>query len=883
MNIPIDFEGITRLMHTAREQGRSFLYEYEVYSLLSRSGAETVPKSRFIPRGARPSDEELTALPGDKAVLKIISPAIIHKTEVGGVRIVEKQSDRIRSAVRRMLYEVPENYATWIEHNQDAAPDVYRGLRGDALVSAISRDLKGVLQVQFMPPDSSTFGNELIVGLRHSREFGMVISAGLGGTDTELYAKRFRKGQAIVAASTDMNDGHSFFELFKPTIAYRKLAGLTRGQRRIVTDEQLIECFESFIQMANHFSPVNPRAPFIIEELEINPFAFSDYLMVPLDGMCRFSLPQPAVSPRPIHKIENFLHPESIGIIGVSSTRKNFGRIILENIMAEGFSKEKIVIIRAGEDEIDGVRCISGLGSLNELKNLDEIKNFDAMPENSGNKKAGATDTGSGKGWKNVGKTGNAGNVRKKLDLFIVAVGASQVPELVDQVISLNAAHSVMLIPGGMGETRESRERADQVKEKINVAHATPEGGPVFLGANCMGVISKPGGYDTWFIPEEKLPKERGMASHRAALISQSGAFMLHRTHQCPELRPAYMISMGNQTDLTLGDMVSYFQNCDTVDVIAVYAEGFNDLDGLKFCTAVHQAVLAGKEVIFYKAGRTPEGEAATSSHTASLAGDYMVCENCVRQAGAIVARTFTEFQELFFLAENLNDKKIAGNRLAAVSGAGFEAVGMADSIVSDDFQMHLAAFSDITRNRLAAILKEKHLDSLVTLANPLDINPAADDETHVRIAHVILEDPGVDALVISLDPLSPAMATLKGSGKKSGQGAQGAGQDERQRDGQDERQGAAQRDRQGSRAGVSQYDMDREQSIKNLMISLVQKSDKPVITVVDGGRLYDPLRDVLIEHGIPVFNVCDKAIAALSLYVQGRLAAEMIRTASGI
>ena len=53
----------------------------------------------------------------------------------------------------------------------------------------------------------------------------MVISAGLGGTDTELYAERFRKGQAIVAALTELTDGDAFFELFRKTVSYRKLAG----------------------------------------------------------------------------------------------------------------------------------------------------------------------------------------------------------------------------------------------------------------------------------------------------------------------------------------------------------------------------------------------------------------------------------------------------------------------------------------------------------------------------------------------------------------------------------------------------------------------------------------------------------------------------------
>jgi len=49
-------------------------------------------------------------------------------------------------------------------------------------------------------------------------------------------------------------------------------------------------------------------------------------------------------------------------------------------------------------------------------------------------------------------------------------------------------------------------------------------------------------------------------------------------------------------------------------------------------------------------------------------------------------------------------------------------------------------------------------------------------------------------------------------------------------------------------------------------------------VAVIDGGRLYDPLRDALIEGGVPVFHVCDQAIAAMSLYIQGRLEMERLR-----
>lgn len=786
MGKDIDFAGIADLFQTACAEGRTFLFEYEVYALLACAWAETPPKTVLLPRGGRPSDEELTALPGDRVVLKIVSPSIVHKTEVGGVRIVPKTPDKIRSAMRRMLYEVPENYAALMERHPEFAPAAYRGRSARDLLDAVSRDLRGVMLAQFMPPDSAAFGNELIVGLRRTREFGMVISAGLGGTDTELYAERFRKGQAIVAASTEMVDGETFFELFRNTISYRKLAGLTRGQRRIVTDEQLVECFESFVQMGRMFGPGNPGAAFVIEELEINPYAFTDFLMVPLDGMCRFARPEAPRTARPTAKIHNLLHPRSIGIVGVSATRRNFGRIIMDNVLAAGYPKERVLVLREGADEVDGVRCVPGPAALEE-----------------------------------------------PLDMLVVAVGAEHVPALVDEIIDRDAAHSVMLIPGGMGETSDSHDRAARVMARIAARHAQGDGGPIFLGANCMGVVSRPGGYDTWFIPEQKFPKTTDLPCHRAALISQSGAFMLHRISQRPDLNPAYMISMGNQSDLTLGDMLRYFKDSPEVDVIAVYAEGFNPLDGLDFARAVQTAVRNGKDVIFYKAGRTPEGKTATSGHTASLAGDYMVCESCVRQAGAIVARNFTEFQELIMLAEHLHGKRIHGRRLGAVSGAGFEAVGMADSIQADEYSMTLGAFSPESREALAALLREKRLDSLVTLQNPLDVNPAADDATHARAADILLGDPGIDAVVLGLDPLSPAVHSLD---------------------------------------GAAPYDLHAPDALPALLRDVAARSDKPLVAVVDGGPLFEPYRQTVMALGIPVFNVCDRAIAALSLYMESRL-----------
>ena len=138
MDLTIEYQPIAEMFRNARQEGRNFLYEYEVYNLLALSGSETPPKSIFLPKNARPVEEEVMELPGDMAVLKIVSPSIVHKTEVGGVRIVPKTPDKIRSAVRRMLSEVPERYAEWIERHQDAAPAAYRGLEGAALRNAVA-------------------------------------------------------------------------------------------------------------------------------------------------------------------------------------------------------------------------------------------------------------------------------------------------------------------------------------------------------------------------------------------------------------------------------------------------------------------------------------------------------------------------------------------------------------------------------------------------------------------------------------------------------------------------------------------------------------------------------------------------------------------------
>jgi acyl-CoA synthetase (NDP forming) len=358
----------------------------------------------------------------------------------------------------------------------------------------------------------------------------------------------------------------------------------------------------------------------------------------------------------------------------------------------------------------------------------------------------------------------------------------------------------------------------------------------VFLGGNCLGVVSHPGGYDSWFIPLERLPKPQKKAERSAVMLSQSGAFMITRLSHNPWLDPRYMLAVGNQTDLTHGDLLSDFADRAEIETIGVYVEGFRDLDGLDFARAVRRAVCKGKDVVVYKAGRTLPGAVAARGHTASEAGDYAVAESVLRQAGAMVADDVTRFDDLIYVAGALHGKRLGGRRLGAISGAGFEAVSMADSIASDSFAMEMGALEPATVGRVQEILKAKRLDALVEVGNPIDINPGADDEAHLQVAEAFLLDPNVDAVVVALDPTAPAVRALESSRLRPG------------------------------------HDIDDPASTVALMPPLAAGTDKPVIGVIDAGRLYDAFAARLMDAGVCVFRNCARATTALANYVEARL-----------
>jgi acyl-CoA synthetase (NDP forming) len=740
---------VERILKTAYEEGRRQLYEHEVYSIVQLIGAISPPHHVFLSTEDLISEEELARFPGDRVVLKIVSPDIVHKTEARGIAFVPKTYETVRAEIDRL-----------IERHRDNA------------------DVRGVLVVEHVERVRPGFGNELFVGIRATREFGPVIAAGLGGIDTEYLADKMQPGLAVAKAPATDTSAEEFLELFKETVAYEILSGRARGRSRIVSDGELLRCFRAFLLLARRFCVDRGQEGPDVADLEVNPFAFRQQRLVPLDGRGRLETAARALPPRPLEQVERMLEPRSIAVLGVSSQSVNPGRIILRNLIECGFPHEHTWVIKEDEEEVDGVRCFARIA-----------------------------------------------DVPDDIDLLIIAASARQLPDLVRETVDSGKVHAAIMIPGGVGETEGSGEIAADVRAAITEGRQRNAGGPVFMGPNSLGAVSRPGGYDTLFIPKTRLDKRWEAPPRRVALISQSGAFIVSRMSNLEVLDPAFAISLGNQLDVTASDVLATVGRRDDIDAVGVYTEGFNDLDGLEMVRHVAALTRAGKHVVFYKAGRTEPGRSAAAGHTASVAGDYDVCQAAASQAGALVADTFKEFEQMLELCTALHDKQVGGVRVGAMSNAGYETVGMADAIQGQRYRVEMATLSDASETKLNEVLDAGRLGKLVNARNPLDVTPMAPESIYEGAIRVLMEADEVDAIVVGIVPLTAALRTAP-------------------------------------------EEIEDPASLAAVLPRLFRESTKPMIAVVDSGPRYDPLVRALRLGGVPVFPSADQAIRSLGRYL---------------
>jgi len=669
---------VSQVIRRARAEGRDNLHETEAMVIAASLGIG-IPSHLVVPDPGSVEQFDLGLLLGDRVVVKVLSAAITHKTEVGGVQVVAKEYSAISAAIAGMAGRIP--------------------------------GADSFLVAEYVEHDTGPAG-EVLLGMRWTDEFGPVVTFGFGGVSTEFMAA-LTPGRSVAVFSPVLREA-----VGRSLAACAAFGPLTEGFRGLpprVTAGDLEALIGRMLDLAEESMPGE------IAEFEINPLAFTDRGPMALDALCRLG---PAGAGRfraavPDGAVAAVLRPETIGVIGVSE-RMNLGRVILRNVLDAGFPAASVTVVKPDIDEIDGVGCVPDLASLGGV------------------------------------------------DLLVVAVAAVQVPDLIDEVAAGGVARSVILIPGGLGEREGTEAYAGRMASALQDA---PAPRTVVNGGNCMGIRSIPGGYDTTFIPAHKLAPQGRAGRDPVAVISQSGAFVISRLDRLAWLDPAYMITVGNQIDLTVGDYLDHVADDPDIQVAACYVEGFRPGDGRRWLDAASRMRERGGMVILYRGGRTVEGARSAASHTAAVAGDSRVAAALAGAAGALVAESLSEFEDLLRLAVLLRDRPIGGSRLGAVSNAGFEAVAIADALGP----FRPAVFHGATTARIEEILEEQRLGGVVAPNNPLDLTPNCRDEAFAAAVGAVLADPGVDAGVVGCVPFTPSLVTL-GSGPGHDEDVAGGG-----------------------------------------------------------------------------------------------------------
>lgn len=656
----------------------------------------------------------------------------------------------------------------------DNDPGSLREAHGVLLERFRAHDVRGVLVTELVEHDASP-GSELLLGIRWTPDFGPTVTLAAGGVMTEFLARNLPAGREAAILSPSL-DGSEIESILASKVITALVTGEARGQRQRMS----LAALAALVRRALGFAA--DHLPDRILELEVNPFVPAMDGPVALDAVVRLGEPAPPVpAPRPIAKIDRLLHPASIAIAGASRNAANPGRIILSNLEESSFPRDAITLIRPAGDAIEGWASVPDVASL-----------------------------------------------PRPVDLLVLAIPAPKIPEAIEQAVAAGRAEGILVIPGGLGEHAGSETLERRVRDAIASSRTAPGGGPVINGGNCLGLRSVPGRVDTIFLPRYKLAGE-GVTPRELplAFVSQSGALVVSKLTRLAPFAPRYVVSFGNQVDLTAADWLEHFSEGDDCEVLSFYVEGFRPGDGERWMRAAARATDAGKPVILYRAGRTEAGRKATASHTAVVAGEVAVARELARQAGVVVADSLEELEDLTLLFSLLRDRPLRGMRLAAVSNAGFETVAFADSLGP----FELASFGGAARQRLGAIVAEARLESIVTIANPLDLNPMMGDAGFTAAIEALLADPGVDLLLAGCIPLTPALQTLP--------------------------------------AGAHPEDLGRSDSVVSRLATLWSASSKPWAVIVDSGVLYEPMVAALRDAGMPVFRSADRALRALGRWAE--------------
>ncbi|MEA1948969.1 MAG: acetate--CoA ligase family protein [Thermodesulfobacteriota bacterium] len=309
-----------------------------------------------------------------------------------------------------------------------------------------------------------------------------------------------------------------------------------------------------------------------------------------------------------VNQLSAILRPKSIAVIGASTSPDKLGHEIMKNILDSGF-QGAVYPINPKADAILDIPCHVS------------VKDIAEAP-----------------------------------DMAVIIIPARFVPQALEEC-GQKGVKGAVIITGGFSEAGPEGEVLQQQIVEIAQRYAIR-----IVGPNCQGVNN----------PHYPLCASWPLLTRKGkiAIIAQSGtvgAAMMDWLSE-EKLGTAGFVSMGNRADVDETDLIAYFNQDQSTEVIAAYIEGIKRPE--PFIKAVEKLQ---KPLVVLKSGRTPKGKVAAESHTKALAGADAIYDALF--AGYNICRAYT-LEEFYDFAKALAYlKPPKGNRILFITTSGGAAI----------------------------------------------------------------------------------------------------------------------------------------------------------------------------------------------------------------
>nr|MCU0539878.1 acetate--CoA ligase family protein [Desulfobacterales bacterium] len=334
------------------------------------------------------------------------------------------------------------------------------------------------------------------------------------------------------------------------------------------------------------------------------------------------------------------------------------------------------------------------------------------------------------------------------LDLGIVILPPKAALPAVQEAVA-KGVKGIVIVSAGF---REIGPEGRAIEDRI--VATCREAGVRLIGPNCLGVINPLAAVRLNASFSARMPK-----AGNVSFISQSGALCTAVLDFAADRNFGFskFISIGNKADVDELDLLRYLHRDHDTEVILIYVEELRR--GPEFITAVKEITCGDyrpKPVLVIKSGRTSAGAQAAASHTGSLAGTEGVYDAIFLQSGIIRVDSIDELFDFATAFAYKNESELgkmrrkvpAGNRVAIVTNAGGPGIVATDMTMVSGLE--LASFKAETVETLAS-----HLPSTANLHNPVDIIGDASIDRYENALGAVIRDENVDGAMVILTPQS--------------------------------------------------------------------------------------------------------------------------------